>query len=252
MTMSDVVPLHGRMNESAYDAERARLRELYGDSRQEAGARFEQALALLFHRSGWTQEELAKKEGKSRTWIVYRLCFGKFLNFVTVVTNSDLTPNNLTERRFRGYWEQTEGGTERIRFQAVIKLMQADVTLTAGRRDKIGEGIKQYFADGKWHSLNRIAKKLDADIAHVDETVRRIRRNQTYKCKAEMKDVGTEPHCRIFKLDRTISSAEIAERLTPILEGLETEGRKNSVTMSVATVARLAGLLRHLLNEWSE
>ena len=29
----------------------------------------EQALAALFYRSGWTQEELAKKEGKSQQWL---------------------------------------------------------------------------------------------------------------------------------------------------------------------------------------
>ena len=37
--------------------------------RAEAGARFEQALATLFFRSGWTQEKLAEKEGKSQHWI---------------------------------------------------------------------------------------------------------------------------------------------------------------------------------------
>jgi hypothetical protein len=65
LELSNVTPIAGRMKESAYDQERARLRGLYGDSRKEAGARFEQALAKLFHVSGWTLEELARKEGKS-------------------------------------------------------------------------------------------------------------------------------------------------------------------------------------------
>jgi hypothetical protein len=51
-----------RMPEEVYERERTRLREIYGDSSKEAGARFEQELAKLFYRSGWTQEELAKKE----------------------------------------------------------------------------------------------------------------------------------------------------------------------------------------------
>jgi hypothetical protein len=38
-----------------------------------------------------------------------------------------LLPKNLTERRFRSFWERTEkdNGNERARFREVIKLMQA-------------------------------------------------------------------------------------------------------------------------------
>jgi hypothetical protein len=39
----------------------------------------------LFYRSGWTQEELAKKEGKSPQWVAQRIRFGRFLNFSTAV-----------------------------------------------------------------------------------------------------------------------------------------------------------------------
>ena len=51
------------MSDYEYDAERARLRETYGDTAEEAGVKFEQALARLFHRSGWTQQKLADKRG---------------------------------------------------------------------------------------------------------------------------------------------------------------------------------------------
>jgi len=47
------------------------------------------AFANLFHRSGWTQEQLAKKEGKSQPWIVVRLRFGRFLKFITGSNNSE-------------------------------------------------------------------------------------------------------------------------------------------------------------------
>src|SRR5262245_52706437 len=65
----------------------------------------DQALALLFYRSGWTQEELAEKEGKSVSWISYRLRFGRFLNFSTVVEKSENRPKAFTEGRFRGLCE---------------------------------------------------------------------------------------------------------------------------------------------------
>ena len=77
---------------------RARLRKLYGESSVETAAKRDQALAQLFARSGWTQEELGKKEGKSQDWISLRLRFGRFLNFTTTVVKTDPLPANLTER----------------------------------------------------------------------------------------------------------------------------------------------------------
>ena len=109
----DSVVLHNRMTEAEYDAERARL----GNSRKDAGDRWEQDLARLFARSGWTQDDLAKKEGKSQSWVGQRLCFGRFLNFTTNVVNAVAPPTNLTEGYFRKYWEKADpcGGNERQR-----------------------------------------------------------------------------------------------------------------------------------------
>jgi hypothetical protein len=64
-----------------------------GDKRADAPAKYDQALASLFYRSGWTQEELAKKEGKSQRWISYHLLFGRFLHFSTTCSNFQIPPN---------------------------------------------------------------------------------------------------------------------------------------------------------------
>jgi hypothetical protein len=53
-------------------------------------------------------------------------------------------------------------------------------------------------------------------------------------------------------LDKTISSSELIEKLTPILKGLKAEGTKNMATMSPGTVAYLAAQLGRLLEEWTE
>jgi len=205
---------------------------------------------LRFHNDEMTQEQLAEKEGKTRQQIARQLCFGRFLNFAPMGANVESLPNNLTERRFRSYWDRTSGD-ERDRFHEVAKLMRSE-RITAPRRPKIGNRIREQFADGKWHNLDVIAAKLDADVDHVRETLDGISKNQTYDCRAEKKKVGTGSAYRVFKLDKTISLDEIVEKLTPILLGLEVEGKKTMATMAPAAVAILAHKLRTLLKEWSE
>lgn len=92
MTLSVVRDTANRMSPADYEGERARPREACGDGKAEAGARFEQELAKLFYRSGWTQEMLAAKEGKSAGWICQKLRFGRFLGFLTKVRKRE-TPS---------------------------------------------------------------------------------------------------------------------------------------------------------------
>jgi hypothetical protein len=63
--------------------------------------------------------------GKTQQWVAYRLRFGRFLEFTTTVVNIK-SPRNLTEGRFRSYWESTAKGDERHRFRAVLKAMEED------------------------------------------------------------------------------------------------------------------------------
>ena len=54
---------------------------------------------------GSSGRELAKAEGCTQRLISYRVCFGRFLAF----SINGSIPRNLTERRFRAYWERTDG-----------------------------------------------------------------------------------------------------------------------------------------------
>jgi hypothetical protein len=120
------------------------------------------------------------------------------------------------------------------------------------QRPSIHKTLKQQFADGKWHRLSNIAHEIGRDETHVRRTLDSILKNQTHGCKAEKKSVGQHFEYRIFRLDKTISSNELIEKLTPVIEGLRAEGKKNMVTMSPQTVAVLAHRLKKLLNEWAE
>ena len=68
----------GHMTEAQYTVERQRLRATYGDTAKERTGAFDQELARLFFRSGWTQEQLADVEGKTQQWVAYRLRLGRF------------------------------------------------------------------------------------------------------------------------------------------------------------------------------
>jgi hypothetical protein len=250
--------LPNRFSVGDYERERQAIWDTYGDSSAEAIARRDQALAKLFYRSGWTQEELAQKEGKSQRHIGRLLCFGRFLNFSPTGLNpkSDLfaPPANLTERRFRSFWERGDKseGNERIRFQAVIDLMRREATFMRERRPKIGPALVDRFGDGKWHGLATMAKALATEEEHVAATLHTMGALRgTYGANCERKRVGAGWHYRIFRNTRTISSDELSAKLGPLIELLEVEGKKNVVTISVGAVARIATLLRRQLDAWT-
>jgi hypothetical protein len=55
--------------------------------------------------------------GKPQAYISRVLLFGRFLSNMPTGINAENMPNNLTERRFRGYWAQTDKSpNERGRF----------------------------------------------------------------------------------------------------------------------------------------
>ncbi len=100
MTAEHLTVVGHRMSEAEYDAERAKL----APDKAAAAVRWEQALAVLFARSNWTQEQLAKKEGKNQSWVARQLLFGRFLSFMPMGINPENTPNNppwpLNRRRW--------------------------------------------------------------------------------------------------------------------------------------------------------
>jgi hypothetical protein len=248
----------GRMTDAEYEHERARLRVLYGDSSTQAAAKRDQALAKLFARSGWTQEELANKENKSPQWISYRTRFGRFLAFSTMVENPDLLPNNLTERLFREYWEQTDKKetNERIRFVVVQRLIRANLSVRRARRPRIGVVIVEQFGDGEWHALQTIAAAVaDGDEEYVTMTMANmVKWSGTSGGRAERRRYGTSFQYRIFRTaDRkAVGVEELRTKLGPLIQGLIAEGKKNMATMSPGTVAMLAARIQRLLDEWTK
>jgi hypothetical protein len=154
---------HGRMSDSDYERARAQLRETYGDSRPEAANRWEQELALLFHRSGWTLERLAEKKGKGKSWVDRQLRFGRYLMWET--SNPTVSPSggkiqlsvgyaDISERAFRSAWDQTDQSdpNEQRRFREVRRL-HTDIVAKDKTINPIKKTVRERYLDGKWHRL---------------------------------------------------------------------------------------------------
>ena len=120
--------LRAVMSVDEYDRERTRLNVAYGDpgaGDDVPAAKRDQAFAALFYSSGWTQEQLAEREGMSRIWVVCRLRLGRFLSVETASVTM-VTEQKLTERRFRSFWDRTDKALdEGARFDEIVRLMQS-------------------------------------------------------------------------------------------------------------------------------
>jgi hypothetical protein len=141
--------------------------------------------------------------------------------------------------------------TTRTGRDGIVRVMPQPRSKTSentNNHPSIGMKIKEKFGDGKWHKLTTITEYCDS----TEDYVRRILDSMTkHGAKSEKKQVGVHFEYRLWSLDKTISSREIVEKLMPILDGIEEQGRKSQITMSVHAVAVLGNRLRKLINEWA-
>lgn len=246
---ADVIPITApRMSEADYERERERIRELYGDNKTQAGIRWEQELASLLWRSGWTQDELAVKEAKSAAWVTYRLRFGRFLAFSEKFTNV----NFLTEGRFRKYWDQTEGTNERRRFRQIQALIEVDARSPQHKNtNAIMNAIREDYSDGKWHAPDVIAKRIDQSKDDVEKTLAASVSRGTKRYKVERRRHGPGWQYRIFPTEKTVSSVELTEKLAPLIAELKAEGRKNMATIAISRIAKIAAELQEFVDDWT-
>ena len=86
--------------------------------------------------------------------------FGRFLDFSTTVLNSELLPANLTERRFRSYWERTDKTLKHTRFAKGRGVREGPV--------HYGYTAAYRFPCGNFINENRIDFLITAPVRKID------------------------------------------------------------------------------------
>jgi hypothetical protein len=104
----------------------------------------------------------------------------------------------------------------------------------------------------RWRSLEDIAAIAGVSRDDAQRIMHNIKTNRKHHVRVEVKKVGREIQYRIFKQDKTVSVEELTMKLTPIIKGLEVEGKKHVAQRVEAEIARLAVQLKRLLDEWAE
>jgi len=219
----------------------------------------DQELARLFHQCGWTQQRIADKVGKSQNWVCYQLRFGAFLEFITSGDNSTKPPKNLTERKFRGYYERTTEEKEDLRFADVLKLMEEESYLELvpkGRRDpEVSELILDQFADGKWHYLETIVKGVGKPEEAVKTRLRFMRERGTKGVFCESRKAGRSTQYRIVKgraNPKRIIVDALKQELGPLLDELRCEGKKHVAERSNARIMQLVYDIEKLIDRMAK
>lgn len=238
------------LTDEVYAVRRQQIEDQALAMQERVDAYRDQELARLFVQCGWTQQRIAEKEGKTQRWVDYRLRFGRFLDFRTSGSNAQKPPKNLTERRFRAYFERTDGSKEQVRFAAVLKAMEeeGDLLPTIGRDMEVGKRIVEEYGDGKWHEFATIVQGVNSDANTVNTRLRFMKERGFHNVFCESRKSAKGKQYRIVRGGQKKVQLEALQReIGPLLDDLEREGKKGMATMSPNNVLVLAHRIRQAL-----
>ena len=239
-------------NEDQFDARLKHIEEQAGAMQARVDAYRDQEIARLFVQSGWTQERIAQRMGKSQQHISRLLLFGRFLVFMPTGHKPMNPPKNLTERLFRGYFERTEKHPkEARRFAEVLRMMEDEFAMTTTRATaRVAKAVADDFGDGKWRTPETIAEGIDATTEDVVTVLESMKKSGVHKCHCERRPAGKGVQYRVVRGGgKKIDLETLRVEVSPIIKQLEIEGRKNMATFSPLTVLDCAHKLNTLLDK---
>jgi hypothetical protein len=237
------------LRESEFDAQWTHVQDQCKAIATEARGKQDQMRAEFLAKSGWTQQKIADHIGKAKSWVCQMLTFGAFLNHVFTTGEHNLAiPKNLTESKFREYWSQTHGPSNECRFDKVLEAMEADLILakTVDRKaaEATAKAITDAFADGKYRTLEQIAKKAGRRLEEIKPIVERMKATGSYNTCVQVREFEGEVSYKI----RRGTGKKV--QLDVVL--LEAEGKKDHMAAYCpSTVLDIAHRIRKLLQERS-
>jgi len=228
--------------------------------------------------SGWSQEKLAGhladrwKKKVTHQWLAYRMRFGRFCTFATTgcETPKLTIPADLTERKFRAYWDQTAGDKtfdgrqahtyaaekdEKRRFTEIMKQLKAS-NLSRPRK-KVRAAIIEKIADKGWMNLEQMAERiglLDSQPVPVKDVKSSLYNMVTtdrmpYRFEKCVTHAGER--YRVLKVKGPLASKkqlrDLSHQLLPLIRDIVKEAKKHRVEISISHLCSLADQITKVL-----
>ncbi len=253
------------MSETRFDQCLQQIEKEYARRREHADAYRDQEMARLFEKSGWTQERIAERMGKTKGWVCLRLTLGRFLAFTTG-KQTEFPVENLTERRFRGCWALTDKKTsERERFAQTARLLAEARDSDPGHPHTVNKpGIKKALAeickdDGGWHNVKQLAELTEKYVpgvstAQIGKAIQDLQKKPPKGFAVEARHIGRFHNYRMVpRAEVGADASELIAQVRPVLKEIQTELRKSMAAMSTTflmeRVAYIEKVLSHLRDE---
>ncbi|KKN81087.1 hypothetical protein LCGC14_0323060 [marine sediment metagenome] len=246
-----------KMTEADYRVRRTQIDEQVEAKEERVKAYGDQELAKLFWASGWLQKELASQEGKSEPWVCCRLRFGSFLNWLesekfTARKFQQVVSKNLTEFRFRSYWEQTSGTKDTARFRNVWKMMQ-DETQLVHPREKTRDIITKKCDPHEWYAGQEIQELTGLTEKQVANATQRM--YDLGLCETKQTAHGLAYRIRKGEGRTKIDTAwlkQLRKDADALIRSIIKSATGDEARYSATGVAIDAGKLKDLMNELKE
>jgi hypothetical protein len=260
------------MTEQQFEARWLENREQRHAEATAVTGKWDQADALLFLESGWTQERIAEKTGKSRPYITQLLCFARFLqccncnNHGTEPAQAPI-PSNLTEGAFRAAWKKSAGKdendvprSENKRFEIVQDILEAEYLLkphgcsSKRPKAKVAKLLIDNYGDGKWVSKEQILADLEEsniDAVRLRDALYNFKSRTTSPVMVEEKKVKGQELLRIRKIDKPeIRSEKVIhfyEAAMPLLKEAKQLSSADSNMISPSSILHRLVLIERLM-----